>query len=66
MRVWHTYGAFGDRVVELTWREILKFVWTGELDLGCSTVLSIGKSNMKALGCAESREDQLARQDMGL
>lgn len=62
MRTWSTCGAFGDRVYEMTWLEVLRFIWTRELDLASSSVVvSIGKSRRKAHPTAVhgSREEQI-------
>ena len=61
MRTWNTFGAFGDTVIELTWREWLGLAFGREIDVSYSSVVvSLGRSKQKAMGQARSREEQLA------
>jgi hypothetical protein len=62
MRTWDTFGAFGDNVVELSWFDIWKLITGRELVVPYKCiVICLGKSQRKALGAAESREQQLSK-----
>ena len=61
MKHWHTCGAFGDNVYELTVSEWLAVLFGRELRVS-SVVVSVGKSKAKCApnNYAGSREQQLA------
>lgn len=45
MKYWRTKGAFGDVVIELSWKDLWALVWGGEVTVShASTVISFGKS----------------------
>lgn len=60
MRNWYTFGAFGDHVYELGWRQMLQLLLGNDVKLdGSSVVISWGKSQATTLYDAPSREEQL-------
>lgn len=61
MRTWHTLGALGDKVVELSFREWIGLLFGNEVATG-SVVIAVGRSSLKSLGEAPSREQQLKTQ----
>ncbi len=58
MKRWYTYGAFGDTVIELSLLDIMKLLLGYQLR-SCGEVICFGKSKLKSLGKATSREKQL-------
>lgn len=67
MRHWHTCGAFGSEVYELSLWDWLAVLFGRELQLG-STVVSVGKSRAVCHpnNYAGSREQQIAKENMWL
>jgi hypothetical protein len=60
MKTWDTFGAFGDTVVELSWRDILRLLRGHTLQVrGKCIAISFGKSNRTSLLSAPTREQQL-------
>ena len=60
MRVWYTFGAFGNKVIELNWCDVLRLLAGRDVEVrGTGTIISIGRSHAKSLGKAPSREKQL-------
>lgn len=60
MKVWHTFGAVGDTIVELTKTEMISLRAGKEITIdGTAVILCVGKSNRKPLGAAPSRKEQL-------
>jgi hypothetical protein len=60
MKVWYTFGAFGDTVIELRLADLAWLCLGFELrPHGTGTVICLGKSKLKSFRKAPTREEQL-------
>lgn len=58
MKSWSDHGAFGNDIIELSFWEIMRLLWKGELDDRRGTVLSFGKSK-RPCHSSHTREQQI-------